>query len=184
MPSKRRSNSPFEFGLAREGRLFMELALSAPSAALRHVFFAERELAKIPGLPPPNRSTSRKPASLARARWAPASRSRSRKPASRSHVIDSNEAAVDKAKQTVMGMFMYQVQKGRMTQEEAWKLGQSVQFTDDYNELADADVVVEAVFENMDVKKEVFAKLDGIVQARGHPRFEYFDARHRRKWPR
>ena len=42
---------PFPFGLAREARLFDELVRSAPSLALRHLFFAERELAKIPGLP-------------------------------------------------------------------------------------------------------------------------------------
>ena len=40
-------------------------------------------------------------------------------------VVDTNEEAVDKARQTVMGMFMYQVQKGRLTQEEAWQRGQS-----------------------------------------------------------
>ncbi|MBC5816159.1 MAG: 3-hydroxyacyl-CoA dehydrogenase, partial [Candidatus Eremiobacteraeota bacterium] len=51
-----------------------------------------------------------------------------------------------------------------MTQEEAWKRGQSVVYTDDYNELKDADVVIEAVFENMDVKKQVFQKLDGICK--------------------
>jgi 3-hydroxyacyl-CoA dehydrogenase len=67
----------------------------------------------------------------------------------------------------VFGMFMYQVQKGRMTQEEAWKLGQSIQFTDDYSELADADLVIEAVFESMDVKKQVFEKLDQIVKPDG-----------------
>ena len=156
----------FEFGLAREGRLFEELALSAPSAALRHVFFAERELRRFRVFRQPSRWTSRKPASSARARWAPASRSPSRKPAFRC-TSSSRTTAVEKAKQMVLGMFMYQVQKGRMTQEEAWKLGQSMQFTDDYNELADADVVVEAVFENMDVKKEVFAKLDGIVKPEG-----------------
>ena len=63
-----------------------------------------------------------------------------------------------------MGMFMYQVQKGRLTQEEAWKRGQSMRFTDDWSELADADVIVEAVYENLDVKREVFRKLDGIVK--------------------
>ena len=41
-------------------------------------------------------------------------------------VVDSNDEAVDKARQTVMGMFMYQVQKGKLTQEEAWKRGQSI----------------------------------------------------------
>jgi 3-hydroxyacyl-CoA dehydrogenase len=79
-------------------------------------------------------------------------------------VVDSNSEAVDKARQTVMGMFMYQVQKGRLTQEEAWKRAQSIVFTDDWNELAGADVIVEAVFEDMDVKREVFRKLDGIAK--------------------
>ncbi|HTU69173.1 MAG TPA: 3-hydroxyacyl-CoA dehydrogenase NAD-binding domain-containing protein, partial [Candidatus Baltobacteraceae bacterium] len=82
-------------------------------------------------------------------------------------VVDSNDEAVEKARQTVMGMFMYQVQKGKLTQEEAWKRGQSITFTDDWSELADADVVVEAVFESMDVKKDVFAKLDAIVKPEG-----------------
>jgi 3-hydroxyacyl-CoA dehydrogenase len=63
-----------------------------------------------------------------------------------------------------MGMFIYQVQKGRLTQEEAWKRGQSIRFTEDWNELADADLIVEAVFENLDVKREVFRKLDAIAK--------------------
>ena len=79
-------------------------------------------------------------------------------------VVDSNEAAVDKARQTVMGMFMYQVQKGKLTQAEAWKRGQSILFSDDWSELADADVIVEAVFESLDVKREVFRKLDGVAK--------------------
>lgn len=158
---------PFEFGLAREGRLFMELALSAPSAALRHVFFAERELSKIPDLPAAKPLEVKKAGVIGAGTMGTGIAITFAQAGIPVHVIDSNEAAVDKAKQTVMGMFMYQVQKGRMTQEEAWKLGQSVQFTDDYSELADADVVVEAVFENMDVKKEVFAKLDGIVKPEG-----------------
>jgi 3-hydroxyacyl-CoA dehydrogenase len=63
-----------------------------------------------------------------------------------------------------MGMFMYQVQKGRLTQEEAWSRGQSIAFTDDWNQLAGVDLVVEAVFEDPEVKREVFRKLDGIVK--------------------
>ncbi len=63
-----------------------------------------------------------------------------------------------------MGMFMYQVQKGRLTQEEAWKRAQSITFTDDWSRLADADVVVEAVFEDLDVKRDVFRRLDEIAK--------------------
>ena len=177
---------PFEFGLAREGRLFMELAVSKPSAALRHVFFAERELNKIPGLSfdklrmtGPGAGTTgvgagttgageiKKAGVIGAGTMGTGIAITFAQAGIPVHVIDANDEAVEKAKQTVMGMFMYQVQKGRMTQEEAWKLGQSVQFTEDFSELADADVVVEAVFENMDVKKEVFAKLDGIVKPEG-----------------
>jgi 3-hydroxyacyl-CoA dehydrogenase len=158
---------PFPFGLAREARLFDELVRSAPSAALRHVFFAERELAKIPGLPAAKPLDVKKAGVIGAGTMGSGIAITFAQAGIPVHVVDANDEAIDKAKQTVMGMFMYQVQKGRMTQEEAWKLGQSVQFTDDWNELADADVVVEAVFESMDVKKEVFAKLDGIVKPEG-----------------
>ena len=155
---------PFEFGIAREARLFEELARSAPSHALRHLFFAERELSKIPGLPPAE------PLEIGNAGVVGAGTMGSGIAIAFAQVgipvtvIDSNDEAVDKARQTVMGMFMYQVQKGRLTQEEAWKRGQSITFTDDWSELAGADVVVEAVFEDLAVKKDVFAKLDGIVK--------------------
>ncbi len=171
---------PFEFGLARESRLFDELVRSAPSAALRHVFFAERELAKIPGLPAAEPLEIKKAGVIGAGTMGTGIAITFAQAGIPVHVVESNEEAIDKAKQTVMGMFMYQVQKGRMTQEEAWKRGQSMQFTDDYNELADADVVVEAVFENMDVKKEVFAQARRDRETRRHSRHEHLDARHRR----
>ncbi|MGC8486563.1 MAG: 3-hydroxyacyl-CoA dehydrogenase NAD-binding domain-containing protein, partial [Candidatus Baltobacteraceae bacterium] len=155
---------PFAYGLAREARLFEELARSAPSFALRHVFFAERELNKIPGLPAAEPLPIAKAAVIGAGTMGTGIAITFAQAGIPVVVIDSNDAAVEKAKQTVFGMFMYQVQKGRMTQEEAWKLGQSIQFTEDYSELADADVVVEAVFESMDVKKEVFAKVDAIAK--------------------
>ncbi len=158
---------PFEFGIAREARLFEELVRSAPSAALRHVFFAERELAKVPGLKGAQPRDIKKAGVIGAGTMGTGIAITFAQAGIPVTVIDSNDDAVEKAKQTVFGMFMYQVQKGRMTQEEAWKLGQSIQFTDDYSELSDADVVVEAVFEDMTVKKQVFEKLDQIVKPEG-----------------
>ncbi|MGB8909347.1 MAG: 3-hydroxyacyl-CoA dehydrogenase NAD-binding domain-containing protein [Candidatus Cybelea sp.] len=167
---------PFPFGVAREARLFDELVRSAPSQALRHIFFAERELAKIPGLPPfdevyPERSRGTQGDNLVvKVGVVGAGTMGSGIAIAFAQagipviVVDNNDEAVDKARQTVMGMFMYQVQKGRLTQEEAWKRGQSIRFTDDWSELADADVIVEAVYENLDVKREVFRKLDAITK--------------------
>jgi 3-hydroxyacyl-CoA dehydrogenase len=155
---------PFAFGVAREARLFEELVRSKPSFALRHIFFAERELSKVPGLPRAEPADVRKAGVVGAGTMGSGIAITFAQAGIPVAVIDNNDEAVDRARQTVMGMFMYQVQKGKLTQEEAWKRGQSIAFTDDWNELADADVVVEAVFENLDVKKEVFAKLDGIVR--------------------
>jgi len=158
---------PFEFGIAREARLFEELVRSAPSAALRHVFFAERELNKIPGLPAAEPLEIKKAGVIGAGTMGSGIAITFANAGIPCVVVDSNEEAVDKAKQTVFGMFMYQVQKGKMSQEEAWKRGQSIVFTHEWDELADADVVIEAVFENMDVKKDVFKKLDAIVKPEG-----------------
>ncbi|HTX58552.1 MAG TPA: 3-hydroxyacyl-CoA dehydrogenase NAD-binding domain-containing protein [Verrucomicrobiae bacterium] len=154
----------FAFGIAREARLFEELVRSKPSFALRHIFFAERELAKIPGLPPAEPLAIEKAGVVGAGTMGSGIAITFAQAGIPVVVVDSNDEAVEKARQTVMGMFMYQVQKGKLTQEEAWKRGQSITFTDDWSELADADVVVEAVFENMDVKKEVFTKLDALVK--------------------
>ena len=159
---------PFPRGLAREARLFEELVLSQPSLALRHIFFAEREIAKIPGL---DASTSPRDIRSAgvvgggtMGTGIAIAFANAGIPVT---VIEPKAEQIEKARQMVFGMFMHQVQRGRLTQEEAWKRGQSIVFTDDYNDVKDADVVIEAVFENMDVKKEVFKKLDAIVKPEG-----------------
>ena len=157
----------FKRGLAREARLFEELARSAPSFALRHIFFAERELSKIPGLPKAAPQDIKKAGVVGGGTMGTGIALTFANADIPVVVIEPSDEQIDKAKQMVMGMFMYQVQKGRLTQEEAWKRGQSIRFTDDFNELADADVVVEAVFENIDVKKDVFKKLDAIVKPEG-----------------
>ncbi len=154
----------FPFGLAREARLFDELVRSEPSLALRHLFFAERELSKVPGLPRADAQTVARAGVVGAGTMGSGIAIAFAQAGIPVVVVDSNSEAVDKARQTVMGMFMYQVQKGRLTQEEAWKRAQSIVFTDDWNELAGADVIVEAVFEDMDVKREVFRKLDGIAK--------------------
>jgi 3-hydroxyacyl-CoA dehydrogenase len=164
---------PFNFGIARETRLFDELVRSKPSQALRHIFFAERELAKIPGgssFDKAQDDTVAGGANIEKAGVVGAGTMGSGIAISFAQagipvvVVDTSEDAVDKARQTVMGMFMYQVQKGRLTQEEAWKRGRSIHFTDDWSELRDADVIVEAVFENLDAKREVFRRLDEIAK--------------------
>ncbi len=79
-------------------------------------------------------------------------------------VIEPSAEQVAKARQMIFGMFMHQVQRGRLTQEEAWTRGQTIVFGDDLTQLSDCDLVIEAVFENIDVKKSVFERLDAALK--------------------
>ncbi|HZZ65150.1 MAG TPA: 3-hydroxyacyl-CoA dehydrogenase NAD-binding domain-containing protein, partial [Candidatus Baltobacteraceae bacterium] len=156
---------PFVRGLAREARLFEELVRSQPSLALRHIFFAERELGKIPEAKDLEAPDVGKAGVIGGGTMGTGIAIAFANAGIPVTVIEPSSEQIEKARQMVFGMFMHQVQRGRMTQEEAWKRGQSILFSDDYADVADADVVIEAVFESMDVKKQVFAKLDETVKA-------------------
>jgi 3-hydroxyacyl-CoA dehydrogenase len=155
---------PFPRGIAREYRLFDELVGSAPSLALRHLFFAERELSKIPNLPPADPLDIKSAGVVGGGTMGTGIAITFANAGIPVTVVEPSAEQVAKARQTIFGMFMHQVKRGRLTQEEAWKRGQSIEFSDDYAALANCDLVIEAVFENMAVKKEVFAKLDGVVK--------------------
>jgi len=154
----------FPRGLAREYRLFDELVRSAPSAALRHVFFAERELGKIPGLEPAAPPAISSAGVVGAGTMGTGIAIAFANAGIPSVVIEPNDDQIERAKQMVFGMFAHQVQRGRLTQEEAWERGQSIRFENELGELAQADIVVEAVFENMEAKKAVFAQLDAIAK--------------------
>jgi 3-hydroxyacyl-CoA dehydrogenase len=155
---------PFERGWAREMRLFMELVQSAPSAALRHVFFAERELSKVPGLPKTAPLDIKTAGVIGAGTMGTGIAIVFAEAGIPVTVVETKAEAVDKARETVFGMFKYQVDKGRISQEDAWKRANSITFETDFAELKDVDIVVEAAFESMPVKKEIFAKLDAIAK--------------------
>jgi 3-hydroxyacyl-CoA dehydrogenase len=155
---------PFARGLAREYRLFDELVASAPSLALRHLFFAERELSKIPGLPPAEPLEIKTAGVIGGGTMGTGIAITFANAGIPVTIVEPNADQIGKSRQTIFGMFMHQVKRGRMTQEEAWKRGQSIEFSDDFGAVADCDLVIEAVFENMALKKEVFGKLDPVVK--------------------
>jgi len=155
---------PFERGWAREMRLFLELVQSAPSAALRHVFFAERELSKVPGLPKTAPLEVKTAGVIGAGTMGTGIAIVFAEAGIPVTVVETKAEAVDKARETVFGMFKYQVDKGRISQEDAWKRANSITFETDFEHLKDVDVVVEAAFESMPVKKEIFAKLDAIAK--------------------
>ena len=79
-------------------------------------------------------------------------------------VIDVNPEQVERGKKNVSDTYAAQVKKGRMTEDKAKERVENVSFVGAYDAIADADLVIEAVFESMAVKKEVFAALDKAVK--------------------
>ena len=159
------SDLEFKFGIAREARLFEELLVSAPAQAAIHLFFAERELGRIPGL-----ATDTTPREIATAAVVGAGTmgtgiamvfANAGIPVA---VLDVDPAQVERGRKNVASTYEGQVKKGRITAEKAAELTQAIRFATGYAEIANVDLVVEAVFESMSVKKDVFAALDAALK--------------------
>lgn len=156
---------PFEQGLKRERELFLKLVASDQSKALRHVFFAEREVQKIPDVAPDT-----KPRPIERAGVIGAGTMGSGIAMAFADaglpvtVVESEQAALDRGMKGIEAVYGAQVTKGRLSQDEAKRKRDLISPSLSMDALADADIVVEAVFEEMEVKREVFAKLDGICK--------------------
>jgi 3-hydroxyacyl-CoA dehydrogenase len=159
------SEMEFRHGIAHEGRLFDELVRSEPAQAAIHLFFAERELSKIPGL-----AEGITPKKIERAAVVGAGTmgtgiamvfANADIPV---RVIDVNAEQVERGKAHIASTYESQVKKGRMAPDKAKARTENVTFVTDYGAIGDVDLVIEAVFESMAVKKEVFAALDKAVK--------------------
>jgi 3-hydroxyacyl-CoA dehydrogenase len=156
---------PIEEGLKRELAAFMELVGNDQSKAQRHVFFAEREAAKVPGMP-----AGTKPREVARVGVIGAgtmgggiamSFVNAGVPVT---IVEENQAALDRGLATIAKNYRTSMQRGGLTQEEMDRRMGLLKGVTSLDALSDADMVVEAVFEEMDVKKKVFGALDRIAK--------------------
>ncbi len=156
---------PFEQGLDFERQRFQVLVTGTQSKALRHVFFAEREAARIPGLPEhtPLRPI-RRVAVLGAGTMGGGIAMSVANAGLPVVVLEASQAALDKGRATMAKNWAATVAKGRLSQADMDRRVALVTGTLAYDDLSDADLVVEAVFEDMAVKKQVFAKLDAVCR--------------------
>ena len=156
---------PFEQGLARERALFNEALGSDQSAALRHVFFAERAAGKIAGVdkqtpvPPVNQG-----AVLGAGTMGIGIAMNFAQAGIPVHLIDVEPDSVARAMDTIRRNYESTVSKGRMAAEEMARRLALITPTVEFEAVAGADLVIEAVFEEMALKKDIFGKLDGLCK--------------------
>jgi len=156
---------PFDQGLAREWELFEELMASRESAAQRHIFFAERATSKIPGLskdikPLPVTSVAVIGAGTMGTGIATAFLNAGL-PVT---LIDLNGAALQSASKRIEKAIRSLAEKGRITSEQADKRLAALTAAATIEGAAEADLVIEAVFERLDLKQSIFRQLDAIAK--------------------
>ena len=156
---------PFDEGRKLERERFAHLMQTTESAALRHAFFAERQTSKIPDVPEETPTRTLKKAAVIGAGTMGGGIAMSFANVGIPVVItDSTREALERGLQRIRENYAATVQKGRLRQEEMDKRMALLSPSADLGAVRDADIVVEAVFERMDVKQELFRKLDGIVK--------------------
>ena len=155
---------PFNEGMARERELFMELLESEQSRGLRHIFFAERQAAKVA-----DTDESVKPKNISKGAVVGAGTmgggiamcfADARIPVK---VLETSQENLDKGLSTIEKNYRRSAEKGRLSEEAVQERLEHIEGVLEVGELADADVVIEAVFEDIELKKEVFEKLDAVM---------------------
>ncbi|HEY1562023.1 MAG TPA: 3-hydroxyacyl-CoA dehydrogenase NAD-binding domain-containing protein [Caulobacteraceae bacterium] len=158
-------NEPFEEGLKVERKLFMELMTGPQSAAQRYAFFAERAAAKIPDVPDdtpviPVNSVGVLGAGTMGGGIAmnfvnagiPVT------------IVEVKQEALDRGLSVIRKNYERTAARGGLTAEDVEKRMGLIKGSLDMDDFKNADLVIEAVFERMDIKKDVFAKLDTICK--------------------
>ena len=157
-------NMPFEEGLKTERTLFAELISGPQSAAQRYYFFAERAANKIPDVPS---DTPMIP--VARVGVVGAGTMGGGIAMNFANVgipvkmVEVNQEALDRGMKVVRGNYERSARSGRFSMDEVERRMSLISGSLDLSALRDADLIIEAVFERMDIKKTLFAKLDTIA---------------------
>src|SRR5437870_3504360 len=158
-------NLPFDAGIKRERELFAELLTSPESKAQRYFFFAEREAAKIPDVPGDTPAKDIKKAAVIGAGTMGGGIAMNFANAGIPvTVVEVAKDALDRGLGIVRKNYEATASRGRLTMADVEKRMGLITGTTDFDAIKDADIVIEAVFEEMPIKKEVFAKLDGIAK--------------------
>ena len=156
---------PYAEGVKKERELFGKLVSGTQSKALRHVFFAERAAAKIDDIPKDTPLIPVKKVGILGAGTMGGGIAMNFLTAGYPvTILEREQEALDRGVSIIRKNYERSAAKGRFTADQVERAMGLLTPTLEMEDLADCDLVIEAVFENMDVKKEVFRKLDAIVK--------------------
>jgi len=156
---------PFDEGIKVERKLFLELMQGTQSAAQRYVFFAERQVWKIPDVPEDTPTVPVKKVGIVGAGTMGGGIAMNFANAGIPvTLVEVGQPALERGMAVIRRNYENTAKRGRMTMDDVDRRMALLAGTLDPDALADCDLVIEAVFENMAIKKELFARLDAIVR--------------------
>jgi 3-hydroxyacyl-CoA dehydrogenase len=156
---------PFDEGMKRERELFLELLTSPESAAQRYYFFAEREAAKVLDVPADTPQREIRKAGIVGAGTMGGGIAMNFANAGIPvTLLEVKQEALDRGLKTIRTNYENTAKRGGMKAEDVDKRMALIKPTLSYDDLKDSDVVIEAVFETMEVKEGVFKKLDEVAK--------------------
>ncbi len=162
---KASDGSSFAEGVAFEREQFMALMMGVQSAAQRHIFFAERQAAKIDDVPADTRLREIKRVGVIGAGTMGGGIAMNFLSAGIPvTIVEMQQEALDRGTGVVRKNYEATAAKGRMKPEQVEQAMGALKPTLDFADLAECDLIIEAVYETMEVKKEIFTKLDAIAK--------------------
>ncbi len=155
----------FDAGSRREMELFADCVLSTESQAMRHLFFAEREVAKIPDVPKDTPARAIKRAAIVGAGTMGGGIAMAYANAGIPVLLkEVDQASLDRGMSVIRKNYESTLSKGKITPEALSQTLALITPTTSYDGFGDVDIVVEAVFENLDLKKGVFAEIAKVAR--------------------
>ena len=156
----------FDAGSIREREIFADCVVSTESRALRHLFFAEREVAKVPDIPKGTPTTEIRRAAVVGAGTMGGGIAMNYANAGIPVLLkEVDGAALDRGLATIRRNYEITMSKGKMTHEQVERTLALITPTTSYDGFDEVDIVTEAVFENMELKKRTFAELGRVTRA-------------------
>ncbi|KZK79268.1 Fatty acid oxidation complex subunit alpha [Pseudovibrio sp. Ad13] len=159
------SQTSFADGMAKEREMFMELKNSAQHRALSHAFFADRALGKLPEIEGIASRELKSIGVIGGGTMGAGIATGALMNGLSVTLIERDDEALNRAKATIAKNTGGAVKKGKLSAEQEQRIfAEALSLSTDYASLSDVDLVVEAVFEDITVKKQVFQKLDEVCK--------------------
>ncbi|MBA1154680.1 3-hydroxyacyl-CoA dehydrogenase NAD-binding domain-containing protein [Microvirga mediterraneensis] len=154
---------PLQEGMARERETFLELRSSAQSAALRHAFFAERDVMRLPGLDKVEPRPVRKVGIVGAGTMGSGIAIAFADAGFDVRIVETSEQALSAGQARVKDVYDKQVSSGRITPDARDERLKAIGYAVGISSLSDRELVIEAVFEDLEVKRALFRDLDAIL---------------------